>query len=1098
MLESNDTLLDKLPLALIRQIDAIARRAERLWRSGDAIEVDTLLQEVPPIAQPALLEELLVIEAEQQLEQGQKLSKDNLLARFPHHATIIERVLSELSHRPKRSSEQDALQHRFPSIPGYTFQRQLGRGSMGVVYLARQERLQRLVAVKVVVAGFDLPQAAAIVRAEAAVIARLKHPNIVQVYEIGEDDGEPFLTIEYVDGESLRERLLKERLPQRQAVELIEQLARAIHHAHTNGVVHRDLKPANILLVNSAGELIPKISDFGLAKVLDTLQEQTGIGMVLGTPKYMAPEQAEGRSAEIGPATDVYALGAILFELLAGRAPFESASSLKLMQAISHHEVRFPLAAYQSVSADLQAICLKCLEKLPARRYASALELADDIRRFLDDFPVLARRPARLELVTKFIRRNPSFSTSIAVVFASLIAASIIIVTFAIRESQARARAELLAKKESEALASVEALREMERRNVYWANLHLAQKAWQGNRLDHMRQHLNQIAPTSSNKEDLRGFEWYYLWRLSSPTSLTLNGHYGASKVAFNPSGQLLATPSSSGDVRFFNSQTGELEFALPASQRVMDIAFSPDGSKAAVADREFKISLWDLNSRKILRVLQGHGHSIRSIAFSPDNQQLISADEVERVVAWNANSGQQVWSIQRPDLYVSDIEFDRYGERLVIGCGLGNVVIVNAKDGLELLTIKAHSRWVTGVAFSPDGEHVASCSEDRKAKLWSLADSEMAIEIVGHEDVVTAVAFSHDGQTIGTASNDGTVRLWDAKTGQHRTSLVGHSNWVRSVTFSADDSLVASSSTDGTVRIWKPDLEWEIRTLTLKDNPVTSIAFSPEGDALFIGGHDGEIAVKDVKSGDSCRKIGAHGLPIRHISLNEDGSKVATSSDDHTIKIWDTQNGEELVVLEGHTTTVNSALFLAQDKQIASASYDGTIRIWDAATGKQLHMMQLGTPQLAIACSPDGRLLASTGTPNVEIWDTSNWTKIAVLEGQNYALAALAFSADGELLAAGSTDRTIRIWDLKTGKELNRINGHTNVVTCVRFSQGNRRIVSGSQDGTVRIWETSSGRELLTLKNNSDWVNCVSFDPSERIIASASSDGTVKLIELD
>ena len=1111
MHESHETLLDALPLAMIRMIDGIARRVERLYRSGAEVQIESYLHEVPLVAQQALLEELLGLEVEQRHNRGQQISRDELLNRFPKHSAVVDRVLRETrAAKQDRSQSQfdvpatddkqssHTSQHRFPNIPGYHIERQLGRGAMGVVYLARQERLQRLVAVKVVAAGFDTTRAADIVRAEASAIARLKHPNIVQVYEIGEDDGEPFLAIEYVDGESLREALLKQRLPQRQAVELIEQLARAIHHAHTNGVVHRDLKPSNILLLRSGTELIPKISDFGLAKVLDAMHEQTRTGMVLGTPKYMAPEQAEGRTADIGPVTDVYGLGAILFELLAGRAPFETASSLMLMQAISLHEVRFPLATHKSVSVDLQAICLKCLEKEPNRRYSSALELADDLRRYLDDFPVIARRPTRFDQASKFVRRNPILSASIAMVFGTLIAASIGIGTFAVRESSARARAEVLAKNEHEAKTSIESLRNNERRNVYWANLHLAQKAWQGNRLDHMREHLQQVAPNSANEEDLRGFEWDYLWRLCEPPALILSEHHGESKAVFSPDGLCVATPNSRGEVRIFDVASNELKCVLAGHYRVMDLAFSPDGSRLAVGCRDFKAYLWDLDSQKMLRVFDGHEYPVRSLAFSPDGLQLITADEVAKVVAWNVDGGTQQWELVRAELHVSDVEFDRGGDRLALGCGYGNIMIVDPEDGQELLTIPAHSRWLTGVAFSPDGEWLASCGEDRKAKIWSLKNPANVIEIVGHDDVLTAVAFSHDGKTLGTASHDGTVRLWDPKTGKQRACLMGHTNWVRSVAFSVDDTQVVSSSTDGTTRIWKPNFDWEVRALATQEDPLTYIAFSPHGGSLFMAGYGGEVLVKEVKSGRELLSFVAHPLPIRYVALSSDGSKLVTASDDQTVKVWDARTGQELVTLEGHTDRVNAALFIANDQQIVSASQDGTLRIWDVKHGKQIRSLPMNTPQLAIAISPDGRLLASSGTPDVEIWDTANWNQVAVFKGGSFALASLAFSSDSRLLAAGGSDRTIEIWDVQSGNAINRVNGHTNVVTCVKFSRDGRRLISSGLDGTVRIWETDSGRELLTLKNHVDWVNCVAFDASERIIASSSNDGTAKLIELD
>ena len=1109
MQESNDTVLDELPLALIRQIDAIARRAERLSRGGDTIRIEDYLREVPPVAQHALFEELLGLELEQQLKRGEAITREAWLSRFPDHSVVIDRVLKELrGEKPavgSPKSEQNPFfvsrpnenAHRFPSIPGYRIERQLGRGSMGVVYLAQQERLKRLVAVKVVAAGFDLPQAAAIVRAEAAVIARLKHPNIVQVYEIGEDDGEPFLAIEYVDGESLRERLLKDTLPQRQAIELIEQLARAIHHAHTNGVVHRDLKPANILLLDSGPHLVPKISDFGLAKVLDAMNDQTRTGMVLGTPKYMAPEQAEGRTSEIGPATDVYALGAILFELLVGRAPFENSSSLKLMQSISLQEVRFPLTAHQSVSADLQAICLKCLEKDPNRRYASALELADDIRRYLNDFPVVARRPTRVDLISKFIRRNPALSASIAIAFATLIAASIGIGTFAIRESQAREQAELLAKKESEARSSVEALRVNERRNVYWANLHLAQKAWRGNRLDHMRQHLEHVSPDGTDEDDLRGFEWHYLWRLSDPKSLILADHFDESRVSFSPDGRHLASPNKQGEIRMFDSVSGEIVFSLPGHEGVRDVVFSTDGKKLAACGGDFKVHVWDLDTREKLHVLEGHSHIIRTIAFSPDGRQLVSGDETEKIVAWNVKSGTTEWQLDRA--HVMDIDYDPKGEQIAVGCGFGGLLIVSATDGQIKQQIDAHTRWLSGVAFSPDGQQVATSSEDHSTKIWTLSNPQDPIELRS-TDVLTSVAFSADGQTIGTSSHDGTARLWDATTGRPIVDLVGHSNWVHGVAFSKD-GLVASASADRTVRIWKPNLDWEVRTLATMTSKVNGLCFTPEGDRLAAICDNSQVELRDVATGKVVSSFLAQDSNPWRTALSPDGSKLATSNVTGTIRLWDPVTGKELGDMQGHTDRVNCLVFVPNSNLLLSASHDRTIRVWDTVTGEQIHMIQRDSSQFALACSPDGRLLASSGSANVEIWDTSDWANLATLTGatgHTHTVLCLTFSSNGRLLASGGFDWNICVWDVNSGDQLNRIKGHSNAVTCVKFSQDGRRLISGSQDGTVRFWEPESGRELLTLENHSDWVNSIALDPSERILASASNDGTVKLIELD
>ncbi|HEY7426921.1 MAG TPA: protein kinase, partial [Gemmataceae bacterium] len=323
-------------------------------------------------------------------------------------------------------------------VPGYEILGELGRGGMGVVYKARHLALGRVVALKMVLAGAHAgAEQRRRFRAEAEAAAMLSHPHIVQVYEVGEHDGCPYFSLEYVEGRNLQDVLSESRPAPAESAALVEQLARAVDYAHRRGVVHRDLKPANVLLSfsrdaeRSAGALRsasrlnawgPKITDFGLAKRLDDEQARTRTGDVVGTPSYMAPEQADGKLGKVGPATDLYSLGAILYEMLAGAPPFESLSAWETIGLVISAEPEPPSRRKPGVPRDLETICLKCLQKQPPRRYASALALADDLRRFLAGEPIKARPVGRLERGVKWVRRRPALAAMLAVSAAALLA----------------------------------------------------------------------------------------------------------------------------------------------------------------------------------------------------------------------------------------------------------------------------------------------------------------------------------------------------------------------------------------------------------------------------------------------------------------------------------------------------------------------------------------------------------------------------------------------------------------------------------------------------------------------------------------------------
>jgi serine/threonine protein kinase len=321
---------------------------------------------------------------------------------------------------PEYERPAAALTPAVPQFPGYEILEEVGRGGMGVVFKARDVRLNRLVALKVLRSGeYAGGEEVSRFRLEAEAVARLQHPNIVGVYEVGEAEGRPFFAMEYVDGGNLSQRLDGSPLPPDQAARLVAVLAQAMHYAHERGVVHRDLKPANVLLTADDGT--PKITDFGLAKRLNEAALQTQTGQVLGTPSYMAPEQAAGRARDVGPATDVYALGSMLYELLTGRPPFKGETPMDTLAQVMSVDPLPPSRLQPKCPRDLETICLKCLQKEPSRRYTRAQDLAVDLHRFLEGEPIRARRVGPAERAWKWVKRHPAVALLVALLLATLI-----------------------------------------------------------------------------------------------------------------------------------------------------------------------------------------------------------------------------------------------------------------------------------------------------------------------------------------------------------------------------------------------------------------------------------------------------------------------------------------------------------------------------------------------------------------------------------------------------------------------------------------------------------------------------------------------------
>jgi tRNA A-37 threonylcarbamoyl transferase component Bud32 len=428
-----------------------AEQAER-WRRGERTPVEALVAAASPPAADEDVLDLIYAEIVAREEIGEAPALDEYLRRFPQYAEPLRRqfavhrmlALPQWSSATADEAPTPAPLHADGPLPAaplcYEILAELGRGGMGVVYKARQLKLGRLTALKVIGGGGRASEEQLRrFRAEAVAAARLQHPGVVQIYDVGEHEGRPFVALEYVDGGSLADRLRGAPLPARVAAELLLPLARAVHYAHERGVVHRDLKPANVLL-DADGR--PKIADFGLAKRLDADAARTASGAVLGTPRYMAPEQAEGKSRDVGPAADVYALGAVLYEMLTGRPPFRADSALETMRQVVRDDPVPPSRLQPRTPRDLETICLKCLHKEPRRRYSGAGDLADDLACFLAGKPTRARPAPAWERAAMWARRRPTAAALLAACAAAAAALLALWFGFTIRLQDAKDAAE--------------------------------------------------------------------------------------------------------------------------------------------------------------------------------------------------------------------------------------------------------------------------------------------------------------------------------------------------------------------------------------------------------------------------------------------------------------------------------------------------------------------------------------------------------------------------------------------------------------------------------------------------------------------------------
>ena len=877
----------------------------------------------------------------------------------------------------------------------------------------------------------------------------------------------------------------------RSVAQIGHQAAQGLAYAHASGVVHRDIKPSNLLL-DHAG--VVWITDFGLAKGED--EGLTHTGDILGTLRYMGPERFRG---EGDARADVYALGLTLYELLTLHTGFDSSDRLNLIEQIKTEEPPKPRSLDGHIPRDLETIVLKAIEKEPKARYQSAAAMGEDLRRFLADEPIVARRASPPERLIRWSRRHRGLAASLAATALLLLVATVVSGLAAIRfqklaqeKDVERSRA-WTAQKEAEgarALAQVQG--EANRRGLYFAQMNLAGQATAlpgglarvTELLDRWR-----LDPSPS---DLRNWEWYYLDALTCRDQLTLRGHsHIIEAVRWSPDGTRLATAGKDKFIKIWNAVSGrEIATWHPRGQEVQDLDWSPDGTRLVSGQGDASVRVWDAHLGREERTLKGHTGPVFGVRWNPDGTRLASCGEDGTVRIWDPAARKAPLVLTSQGGWSLSVAWSPDGSHLASSHFDKTVKVWDATTGRRVRDLIGRGRDLGRVRWSHDGSRIACGDQGGMIWVWDASDGQVVRNWVSGKFAVMPLAWHPQDRLLASGSYDGSVRVWDTTNGKETRCLAGHTDEVHELCWSPDGKRLASAGSDHTVRVWDADQAGEANTWAAHSSEVWSVAWSPDGLRLASGATEANVRLWSGADALTPAILKGQYDEGRALSWSPDGNRLATAGG----AIWDVATDKVALHLHGKTGGVMATCWSPDGTKLATASRDHAVRIWDARSGETLHVLHTPNDWVwSVAWSPDGTRLASSGDNHaIQIWDAVTGDELKTLHGHNHVVNTVRWSPDGARLASSSSDRTVRVWDVAAGAEALILRGHTAVVCAVCWSPDGSRIASVSADGTARIWDASDGGEAFTLQGNANPLWSVDWSPDGTRLAAGDKFGNV------